>query len=112
MGCDIHAFPEYRDGDEWVSFGEVDLWRNYHIFYALAGVRGPFDGIVPLEPRGLPDDADFRVRDEWSEDGHTPSWVTTDEFAACIIPGNEDYAALLAAMRVFDEARLVFWFDN
>lgn len=51
-------------------------------------------------------------------DWHTPSWVTTAEFAAAL-DGLErvvEYRALLAAMREVEsmgwEARLVFWFDN
>lgn len=56
---------------------------------------------------------------------HTPSWLTTDEFAAAIDAYEKDdhqwgepieYKALLAAMRVLEsngnQARIVFWFDN
>ena len=50
-------------------------------------------------------------------DWHTHSWLTTDEYAAAIEGSSEpEYAAILAAMRSFEEngfqARIVFWFDN
>lgn len=54
-------------------------------------------------------------------DWHTPSWLTTDEFARAIEQGTEDFPAaewhaVVAAMRELErrgnEARAVFWFDN
>ncbi len=64
MGTDIHAFIEYRFGDNvnppWLPFqeGELSLGRCYALFKALAGVRkhvGDPDELIPA--RGFPDDA-------------------------------------------------------
>jgi hypothetical protein len=53
-------------------------------------------------------------------DWHTPSWLTTDEFAKCVKKGGRGpdsvYKAALAAMRAVEadghhKARIVFWFD-
>lgn len=63
---------------------------------------------------------------QWKDDGkqfvthpdhHSHSWLTPDEFAEAIADAsNEEYRAILAAMRSFESqgcaARLVFWFDN
>ncbi len=50
-------------------------------------------------------------------DWHTHSWLTPNEFEKAIEEAtNEEYRAILAAMRSFESqgfaARLVFWFDN
>jgi hypothetical protein len=64
MGCDIHAFIEYRNKDHdtnewpWRSFsGEICLGRFYDIFGLMAGVRGERPPLV--QPRGMPEDASF-----------------------------------------------------
>lgn len=54
-------------------------------------------------------------------DWHTYSWLTCDEFEQCVNArkdildyGNidDEWLAMLAAMKVLPKARLVFWFDN
>ena len=58
MGCDIHAFIEYREKDKnWQGFSyqDINLGRHYGIFACLAGVRDYWDTDHP-EPKGLPDD--------------------------------------------------------
>lgn len=125
MGCDIHAFVEYRtrtpSADRlggWHGFGE-QLWlgRHYGIFCRLAGVRCREESTV--EQRGVPEDADDLVR--WGQEkdpGHSASWVTADEWEAAIHGWEEiaDYRAVLAALRAFEqegyETRVVFWFDS
>lgn len=70
MGCDIHAYIEYRNKDaasaafayerQWTDFsGRLTLNRNYEMFGIIAGVRCPFTPVAPL--RGLPDDVSWEV---------------------------------------------------
>lgn len=62
MGCDIHAFIEYKKDDLYMGFAEDELWlsRDYALFSALAGVRAY--GERPLyPPRGLPEDCSEAV---------------------------------------------------
>lgn len=61
MGCDIHAYVEYRndynDKENWNNFGgRINPGRHYGVFAKLVGVCN-YDGydIKPLsEPKGLP----------------------------------------------------------
>lgn len=109
MGCDIHFYVEERVGGLWKS---VDTWkpdehspqrlrvdwdkqfyedRNYALFSILANVRNGYgfagvrtgDGFTTIAPpRGLPDDASQRVKDEsdaYGGDGHSHSWLTARE---------------------------------
>lgn len=68
MGCDIHAYIEYRvkqtpTSDEydkkWRNFGhKINPGRNYLIFSIMAGVRGEeSDALFP--PKGYPKDAGY-----------------------------------------------------
>lgn len=62
MGCDIHAFLEYRrEGGGWRGWGgQFRLDRNYAVFGMLAQVRcTPVDG---YQPRGRPSDMGFEVK--------------------------------------------------
>lgn len=57
MGCDIHAFLEYRRASDerlyWRAFsGELNLDRNYEVFGSLAGVRRERPHVTP---RGVPE---------------------------------------------------------
>lgn len=134
MGCDIHAFVEYRrhgaerrpvsDGWETMCWAKMNPGRNYEVFGRLADVRGGDSVIGP--PRGIP--ATLSLCTKWKYeadegDAHTPSWCTPDEWEKAIkIPPEAgweaapDYFAMLAAMREFErlgyEVRVVFWFDN
>ncbi len=59
MGCDIHAFIEYRESNSrWWPFGsEFRLSRDYGVFASLAGVRGRGGDDSPVAAgRGVPDD--------------------------------------------------------
>jgi hypothetical protein len=68
MGCDIHAYIEYKakgkGNGNWRSFGgRINPGRNYAIFGRLAqGVRTDGPAVVPL--RGFPEDAGFYAKDD------------------------------------------------
>lgn len=64
MGCDIHAYIEFRDGDRWSGFaGRVNPGRNYKVFGILAGVRT--DGPPVIQPRGVPPDMSWQTNDDF-----------------------------------------------
>lgn len=92
MGCDIHAMIErrsYADWDSkqehprWKNAGDPELWRNYALFTALAGVRQNDDNQpIISEPRGVQDDwcRPFEAwYNEWKLDAHSTSFVTLAE---------------------------------
>lgn len=103
MGTDIHGVLQVKEGDKWVTKGDIYDWRNYRLFAALADVRNGtgFAGVpthVPIdpisEPRGWPDDLDYEEDPDtgWgrSEDreldgrwlgDHSFSWLSLDEVA-------------------------------
>lgn len=117
MGCDIHVFVEFRyDAGKWDGTGElIQPSRSYHKFGQLAGVR--VDGPAAL---GLPEDVSPSVReaaDGYGRDGHSHSWVALDKWSK-VADGDPDWVApVLYAESVlqdgyYEEARIVFWFDN
>lgn len=144
MGCDIHAYAEgrYRDGSYFYQHFQPFYWRNYAVFAFLAGVRN-YSNVKPLsEPRGLPADTDFDVKDQYSEgDDHTPSWVLVKELLEFNYDSNieyledderppwqikrdlessttwreflgSEYFDNLKALEALKIERVVFWFDN
>lgn len=65
MGTDIHGYLQARESadDPYVSVKELPDSRYYATFYALAGVRRPFEDITPFsEPRGMPGDLEESSR--------------------------------------------------
>ena len=67
MGCDIHAFLEYKSKVDATSFwepfsGELNIYRNYDMFALLAGVRGFHN--KSLLAKGLPKDLSYELKDE------------------------------------------------
>lgn len=162
MGCDIHLFIEYKqDGQSllgwWAFGGEHRLDRDYRLFARMAGVRNYWDAVPISNPRDLPDDASWQVKDKnrllivdneeagereatreqaerWVKSGsskydgdryvthpdwHSHSWLSADEFEACLNSFESvsaEYKAVLAALRCFESdvqvTRVVFWFDN
>jgi hypothetical protein len=100
MGCDIHMFIEYKVGDgPWTAdkhhinvkdddyeyLEQVGVTeRNYNLFAALAGVRGP----GPAN-KGLPEDVSYIIKNdtdpdtEYSDD-HSHSWSTFREFKTAL----------------------------
>lgn len=152
MGADIHMVLEVLHEGEWVGLhafpyarvtahrDAAAVWeylswlprsRNYDLFAALAGVRGPGP-----EPRGMPEDASPLARmesDHWGGDGHSHSWMLMSE----ALPIFQRFQFNSAAARLggmsleelrtidleyfgmsddeeeaLDTYRLVFWFDN
>lgn len=84
MGCDIHAYIEYRKPrtEHWYGFGErINPGRNYAIFGRLAGVRTDGPPVAPL--RGLPKDVAHAVREDGflfvTEDGAGDDCCTLEE---------------------------------
>lgn len=71
MGCDIHAYVEYRtktkDGEKektyWTSLGRIYMSRYYHFFGLLGNHRRGHQGL--FEPKGLPENLGAVARDEW-----------------------------------------------
>lgn len=134
MGCDIHAFVEYRqpkgdegqDPPEWRGFREAHLERDYEMFGLLAGVRSLVDPIA--DPRGLPPDIGFWTQcgqRDWQADMHTPTWLTFEEYAEVVKRAcgrishpyeRVTYVGLLGLMTALVgrgcDVRLVLWFDN
>jgi len=64
-----------------------------------------------------------QIEDKWitHPDWHTPSWLTVKEYEQVLLAREEitDYGkpsqewyAILAAMKVLNNSRFVFWFDN
>jgi len=72
MGCDIHCYVEYhpkRPRDEyarhWRDFGgRINPGRNYALFAALAGVRGPLPK-GGVKPRGIPAELSYSAAGDW-----------------------------------------------
>jgi hypothetical protein len=83
MGCDIHAYMEYRKAPgRWHSFGErVNPGRNYTLFARLNGVRGEGEPVAP--ERGFPEDAGFYALDDntlfVTEDGDGERYCTLED---------------------------------
>lgn len=123
MGCDIHAHVEVKINGKWEHYNAPYIGRDYELFGNLAGVRRLTTPVVP--PRGFPDDAsevtalDFR---RWGVDAHTPSWLTRDEVLKVPAWNTRDrelgylfgngWERFEDDEDPFEDARLVFWFDN
>jgi hypothetical protein len=91
MGCDIHAFVEYRRPGEksWECFGgEHHLERCYALFSRLGGVRVQGSEDSTAERRGLPADASLDVAghdqltvvDELVADSRVALWDAVEEW--------------------------------
>ena len=134
MGCDIHAFVEFKSGDEWNFYTEIDISRNYDLFEKIAGVRGNIDnalfptGCLP----GLPLDVSrttYLHSINWGDDGHTHSCLYFDKLEII----NKQFKIFDSKREHFhhsdfffgnsflikeewpkfvQDLRLVFWFDN
>lgn len=90
MGTDIHIHLEYRSRKtkHFQYGGELDGKRLYGIFEIMAGseVRGDGESLYPV--RGLPEDVTqvtYKDYKDWEGDAHHASWLTTNEFASCIV---------------------------
>ena len=61
MGCDIHAVIEYARDGSYLDFAEVNIWRDYSLFSALAFGDGGVTDDLPYPPRGLPPDLSLKA---------------------------------------------------
>lgn len=136
MGCDIHILIEKKVDDRWVMVDRIKhptpaRERNYYIFSLLANVRGGEEG---FPPRGLPDDLSDSGKlfyEEWEDDAHSMSHLSLTEALHVYLMGSTDlsnYARDYPATHffdlhvdedkcngnftIYDDYRIVFWFDN
>ena len=104
MGCDIHTHVEYYgvSSKEWIdcnhyrrnkyySFDEGEKefdvievcgLRNYNLFAVLADVRNYAGTEYIDEPRGIPDDCNKYIKEDferWGYDAHSASYFTLKE---------------------------------
>ena len=139
MGTDIHIHVEYQQRSRrgklhWVHAKErFEEDRRYLVFGILAGARTDVEPLFP--PRGLPEGLSPQtawIHKDWGEDAHTESWLTTQEFGACLeavekiykerYPDEYEeehlkgYKQIYRYMKDSDDegepARIIFWFDN
>jgi hypothetical protein len=87
MGCDIHAYTEYKraGGGSWQSLGRASMLdRNYKAFGQLAGVRSVGSPIFPV--RGLPSELAWNSNSDWwlfiTPDGDISEGYASPEKAA------------------------------
>lgn len=81
MGCDIHAYAEYRKKgqSQWNGFGgRINPGRDYDLFGKLADVRG---GPALIEPRGIPSDLAWEACGDYhmliSDEHEGDGWCST-----------------------------------
>lgn len=101
--------------------------RNYTLFAILAGVRNYKDWEPIHEPKGIPDDCSPFVLSEykdWDTDGHSHSWFTLQELLDydwgqisevkkyCSPFIDTTIERLKELGEVYENIRIVFWFDN
>jgi len=136
VGCDIHVHVEIKIKGEWHHYNHPDVDRNYQLFGRMAGVRGTDEPIAEL--RGLPQDVTkataFDRQVHWGSDAHSVSWLTAEEVGQLeeemktvgyreadfgYLFGNHFYCLKKYPEEFdrhrdegFDDARIVFWFDN
>ncbi len=81
MGCDIHAYVDYKNNyGRHVHFCNPYISRNYELFTLLAGVRGPKESAV-VSPRGVPDHLNDWIVEGyvlWIGDKNAPGEVTRE----------------------------------
>ncbi len=66
MGCDIHAYIEYKESDEYECFAHPYIIRDYNLFTALAGVRSyGAAATAVVAPRGAPTDMSWRTEEDY-----------------------------------------------
>ena len=138
MGCDIHTHFELKIDGKWEYYGPGDFDRDYTLFTRLAGVRDYWDDTERIDdPRGLPDDITMMIKlhvDDWGINGHSHSWVSSEEYVKVIkymrelragnrwsqynhiwLFGNsfcEFHEDRNEFPECVEDFRMVFWFDN
>lgn len=139
MGAAIRQHIEVKDANGvWHHFGAPNTWKDYIYFGLLAGVR---DAVGPIvEPRGLPDDLSFVTKFCFEQDAadgfgnkHV-GWLSAEELRELQKRLDEHYRELhtsyidhdleahyfstyiaggcVATHKGWEDARLVFWFDE
>lgn len=90
MGTDVHIHIEHRSSKtkRYKYGGMIFCKRNYHVFDIMSGEeeQDKRDSLFPV--RGLPGDvtqATLKDYRDWGGDAHHASWLSTIEFAACIV---------------------------
>ena len=121
MGCDIHMFAEVKAADAWHLYSDIDVGRDYALFYKIAGVRGYELDTEPIaEGRGLPADLSVAVgihREGWGKDAHSEGWLSADETVEVLKWCRERYGSprdwgwKIEWIPEMDY-RTVFWFDS
>lgn len=138
MGCDMHAHVEVKKDGVWHHYNAPWIQRHYALFAKMAGVRHyEGDGIEPIsEPKGVPDDITIVTQldlKSWGCDAHSHSYLTRDEIEQLSgwydkldqreTPGSFHRMAGVFGYidgesiehcgdGMFDDVRIVFWFDN
>ncbi len=140
MGCDIHLHVEAKIKGKWEHYSHPFISRNYWLFSRMAGVRDNGEICAIAKPRGLPGDISASTQfdaGQWGSDAHTCSWLSAGEAGEvqrqyeerhggtshpplfgylygndidCYVTPGSDSARLKALG--FEDARIVFWFDN
>lgn len=120
-----HSLHYRFDDEEKPATIEWWDWRNYRLFWALSGVRGPdWSGNPDAVCRpGLPDDVSDEVADNaesWGLDGHSHGWMTLREAHAKQLAAADPrcWPVLLRQWtevrpdQDLDAVRIVLWYDN
>ena len=127
----LDEYEEELSNDEDFYVRDRGLPRNYYLFSILADVRNYGNTITPLSyPKGLPKDVSPILKyfsDVEGSDAHSHSYFTLAELLAVdwtLYTNNfnsqlEDFFKLMDEMKkfsddggIYDDVRLVFWFDN
>lgn len=135
MGTDIHAHVEVKVGGKWLHFNAPHVDRDYRLFTKLAGVRDVEDVEPIAQPRGLPDDVSDVTRILYERErrkSHSESFITRGEIELLsdwyikhrpkehhglegvfgYIDGNPLHALGGGSEpELFEDVRIVFWFD-
>ena len=119
LGCDIHLHIEVKVNGKWEHWGCPNVMRSYMLFEKLAGVRGDVaNAIAP--PRGLPEDVTSLTRmdrEVWNDDGHTSSYITSDEIEHQLYPWydslrEEPKEQSRFSLDLFPETNFGYFFGN
>lgn len=140
MGCDIHCYSEilfdnqwkqigplaikYNSSENFLTYGNTYVGRNYQLFGLLAGVRSHVNPILPI--RDLPNNLSEEIKDEakkWEGDAHTHHFYYLDELVESkemfkkisreFISTIENLEFICDKFKISQsDVRIVFWFDN
>ena len=138
MGTDIHAHVEVKREGKWLHFNAPHVIRHYPLFTKMAGVR-EVEGVEPIAaPRGIPEDISDITRVCWErekDDAHDAGYLTRAEIRTLAwwydtldtrktqggfhglegvfgyIDGSPLHSLGGESREMFDDVRIVFWFD-